>query len=159
MVNYKKFDNELDFTGISFPVMLDDIPKFEKQNDLAISVYTIAEHGKQVYPILYTKRHDIDSINLLLIEGDEKFHYTWIKNFDRLLSYDPKNQNVLCPYCCYGFTTNWNGIENLRIHKLNCVRMIHKELSSLKRTLSILKKSQKCKRFLFVSMLLWNFKF
>ena len=32
--------------------MLDDIPKFEKQNDLGISVYTITENGKQVYPIL-----------------------------------------------------------------------------------------------------------
>jgi len=114
VVNYKKFENELDFTGISFPVMLDDIPKFEKQNDLAISVYTIAEHGKQVYPILYTKRRDIDPINLLLIEGDEKFHYTWIKNYDRLLSHDLSNPKVFCPYCCYGFTKTRNGIENLR---------------------------------------------
>ena len=64
---------------------------------------------------------NIDPINLLLIEGDEKFHYTWIKNYDRLLSHDPKNPKVFCPYCCYGFTTNRNGIENLRKHKLNCV--------------------------------------
>ena len=26
VLNYKKFENELDFTGISFPVKLDDIP-------------------------------------------------------------------------------------------------------------------------------------
>ena len=68
VLNYEKFKNELDFTGISFPVMLDDILKFQKQNNLAISVYTIIETGKQVYPILYTKRRDMDPINLLLIE-------------------------------------------------------------------------------------------
>ena len=100
--------------------------------------------------ILYTKRRDIDPINLLLIEGDEKFHYTWIKNYDRLLSYDPNHPKVFCPYCCYGFTTNRNGKENLRKHKL----MVRKELSSLKTTLSISKKSQKCKRFLSVFMLI-----
>ena len=31
--NYKQYEDELDFTGISFPVLLDDIPKFEKQNN------------------------------------------------------------------------------------------------------------------------------
>ena len=55
--------------------MLDDIQKFEKLNNLAICVYTIAEDGKQVYPLVYTKRRDMDPINLLLIEGEEKFHY------------------------------------------------------------------------------------
>ena len=114
--HYKKFEHELDFTGISFPVKLDDIPKFEKQNGLAISVYTVKQDGKQVYPILFTKRRDMDPINLLLIEGDEKSHYTWIKNYDRLLSYDYKNTKVFCPYCCYGFRKNRNGIENLRKH-------------------------------------------
>jgi len=38
MLNYKKFENELSFTGISFSLKLDDIPKFEKQNNLAVSV-------------------------------------------------------------------------------------------------------------------------
>ena len=120
VLNYEKFENELDFTGISFPVKLDDIPKFEKQNNLAISVYTVKQGGKEVCPIYITKRRDMDPINLLLIEGDEKFHYTWIKNFNRLLSYDT-NRKLFCPYCCYGFCKSRNGKENLRKHKLNCV--------------------------------------
>ena len=40
----------------------------------------------------------MDPTNLLLIEGDEKSHYTWIKNYNRLLSYDLSNQKVFCPY-------------------------------------------------------------
>ena len=61
----------------------------------------------------------MDPTNLLLIEGDEKSHYTWIKNYNRLLSYGT-NRKLFCPYCCYGFTKSRNGKENLRKHKLNC---------------------------------------
>ena len=112
--NYEKFKNKLDFTGISFPVKLDCIPKFEKQNNLAVSVYTITEN-------VNTKRRDMDPINLLLIEGDEKSHYIWIKNYNRLLSYGPKHTKLFCPYCCHGFRKDSNGKENLRKHNLNCV--------------------------------------
>ena len=98
---------------------LDEIPKFEKLNGLAINIYTTRENGKQVYSLLITKRRDMEPINLLLIEGDEKSHYTWIKNFDRLLAYG-QNIKVFCPYCCYGFCKNWNGVENLRKHKILC---------------------------------------
>ena len=62
----------------------------------------------------------MEPINLLLIEGDEKFHYAWIKSYDRLLTHDFKNTKVFCPYCCYGFRKDRNGLENLRKHKLNC---------------------------------------
>ena len=58
---------------------IDDIPKFERLNNIPISVYTIREDGKQVYPLYYTKRRDQEPISLLLIEGEEKFHYTLIK--------------------------------------------------------------------------------
>ena len=68
----------------------------------------------------YTKKRDQDPINLLLIEGDEKYHYAWIKNYDRLLSYDNSHPKVFCPYCCYGFDKSRNGIENLRKHKEHC---------------------------------------
>ena len=38
---YEEFQDELVFTDISFPVNLDDIPKFERLNNIPISVYTI----------------------------------------------------------------------------------------------------------------------
>ena len=34
VLNYKKFEDGLSFTGISFPVKLNDIPQFEKLNGL-----------------------------------------------------------------------------------------------------------------------------
>ena len=48
-------------------VSVDDIPKFERLNALSISVW-----------LYYTARRDIDTIYLLLIEGEDKFHYALI---------------------------------------------------------------------------------
>ena len=36
-------------------------------------------------------------INLLLIEGEDYCHYTWIRNLDRLL----------CPFCLQGFNIKY----------------------------------------------------
>ena len=122
VTNYEQYENELDFTGISFPMSIDDIPKFEKINDIPISVYTIEEKGKQVYPLYYTKRRDQDPISLLLIEGEDKYHYTWIKHFNRLLSYDRNHAKVFCPYCCYGFDKRNKDLEeDFKKHKEVCM--------------------------------------
>ena len=41
--HYKQWVNELDVKGIPMPVALKDIPKFECQNDVSVSVYTFEE--------------------------------------------------------------------------------------------------------------------
>ena len=99
---------------------IDDIPKFEKLNDIPVSVYTIQEEGKEVYPLYYTNRRDKDPISLLLIEGEEQYHYCWIKHFNKMLCYDSTHPKVFCPYCCYGFQKNRNGEEHLIKHKQVC---------------------------------------
>ena len=104
---------ELNLNGFSEPMQVDDIPKFEKMNNLSINVYTINEKGKLVNPLYCTKNKENDPINLLLIEVKEKSHYTWIKNFNRLLNFKGGNTKVHCPYCCYGFDLRANGERNL----------------------------------------------
>ena len=37
--HYKQFEDRFDMTGIDMPMQLKDIPRFEKQNDISISVY------------------------------------------------------------------------------------------------------------------------
>ena len=61
--NYTDFEGELDFKGISFPVTVDDIPKFERLNNIPISVYSIKHDGKQVNPLYCTKRRDKEPIS------------------------------------------------------------------------------------------------
>ena len=44
---YEPFKNELDFTGITFPVSIHQIPKFEKQNDISVSVFSFEDSGEK----------------------------------------------------------------------------------------------------------------
>ena len=98
-----------------------DIPKFETANELSISVYTMAQDGVMVYPLHMSKKTKFNQINLLLIEGEENNHYTYIKDYNRLLRKpNESNTKVFCPYCCYGFCTTRNGKLNLAEHKVHC---------------------------------------
>ena len=90
---YETMHHTLKFDEITFSISIRDIPKFEKLNDIPIEVYRVKENGKQVYPLYYTKRRDKDPINLLLIEGDENYHYAWIKNLDCILVCEERQNN------------------------------------------------------------------
>ena len=102
--NYTKYMDELDFSDIPFPVRVSDVPKFEMKNGLSVNVFGYEK--SEVYPIHLTKERDVRHVNLLVITKDDKSHYCWIKNFNRLLSdqHNDKNQYHYCHYCLHGFT-------------------------------------------------------
>ncbi|XP_060530461.1 uncharacterized protein LOC132704468 [Cylas formicarius] len=50
--NYVEFQNELDFTGIDFPVKLKDISTFERLNEISVNVYGL----ERVYNNLFDRR-------------------------------------------------------------------------------------------------------
>jgi hypothetical protein len=102
---YKQYENELNFKGISFTTPINEIPKFEKQNNLIISVYRI--ENDRIEPLKISERiksgEDYDKvINLLLIKYKNNSHYCWIKDFSSLVrSQVTKNHQHLefCPTC------------------------------------------------------------
>ena len=119
---------DLNMDGIDFPTPISQIPKVEKQNNLAINVYgaTVSPKLKKVNTFPYyisAQPNTMQRINLILISDDTdestKHHYCWIKNLDRLLH----NQNskhggktYFCDRCLYGFAK-----EDLLIkHKEDC---------------------------------------
>ena len=61
-------------------MQLDDISKFEKNNDLAINVYHIQHNGTLISPLRITQKEVRleEFINLLLIESPDRSHYVWI---------------------------------------------------------------------------------
>ena len=70
------------FGGIDAPTPISQVPKVEKQNGLA----NIFGWDKGLIVHRLSKQpEDIPRINLLLIEKAGKFHYTWIKDLNRLL--------------------------------------------------------------------------
>lgn len=92
--NYKPFKDELKFEGIDFPVRIKDIPKFEKQNGLAINVfgyYLNEKSMESIYNLHISIYHDDPEIyekrfELLYIENQDHTngHYVGITNFNAL---------------------------------------------------------------------------
>ena len=94
----------LNFKGINTPTPVSQIPKVEKLNNLAINVFgwdkSIIVHHISKQPGYMAR------INLLLIEKAGKFHYTWIKDLNRLL-YDHsrhRERKHFCERCLHGYS-------------------------------------------------------
>ena len=104
--SYPHFNSELKHDGIQFPITLEDIPKFEKMNELCISVYGIEDDKKymrgEIAPLyLSNEKSRFPTIHLLMIENtnlyfnhfsenklndiNSIYHLAWIKNLSRLV--------------------------------------------------------------------------
>jgi len=94
---------QLDWTGIDFPVAADDntLAKFERHNNVGVNVFG---YENQVFPIYLSKQQN--AIDLLLISDGNMQHYCWIKNFNKLMSVRTgKSHNAMryCRRCMLGY--------------------------------------------------------
>ena len=93
----KKKEDSLNMTGIAYPVQLNALDKFERQNPtISINVFG---HEESVCPLRVSKCDDREVVNLLLISDDEKRHYCLIKSMSRLLSSQTSKRNGVQYYC------------------------------------------------------------
>ena len=126
----KEQSERLDWSGLKFPVKLDQIVIFEKFNP-QISINVFGFEDRVVYPLRLSKRKNERSerersenkqtINLLLISDGEKQHYCLIKSLSRLLSSQVsghKESNVFCLNCLNHFPNE----EKLKIHEEYCLK-------------------------------------
>ncbi|XP_033729517.1 uncharacterized protein LOC117318664 [Pecten maximus] len=104
VAKYTDYQGELDFTGISFPVKVADLSKFETGNKISSNV--LGYEKRSLFPIHATKqRFDLHVDSLLMSDG-RKSHYCWIKDMGPLLNdrYSHGHRYYLCMYCLQGFT-------------------------------------------------------
>ena len=91
--NLKSKENTLNMEGITYPVELKNIKRFEKQNlDISLSVLGYSKN-ERIYPLRiseYTKAKKENerkhNIVLLLIKNEDNSHYCLVKNLSALLS-------------------------------------------------------------------------
>ena len=77
-------DDEMDFTGIDAPTSINQIKKLENINYLAINVFGFV--GNRIISHHICKMNpNVKRISLMLIEEGDKFHYTFIKDFNKSL--------------------------------------------------------------------------
>lgn len=119
---YKKLIDErtLKYEDKDMPMKIDKIIHFENRNNLQINVFGI--ENKSIVPLYVSSnrnQQNVKLIQLLYITEGEKSHYTYIKNFNKLMcEVGDKNSNYVCPYCCEYRTTTEKGIEK---HKQYCI--------------------------------------
>ena len=76
ITDLKKYENELITKGITFPMNVKDISKFEKLNPKipGINVFSVDEKNV-IYPLRMAQRDCISTIDLFLYEEDGNSHY------------------------------------------------------------------------------------
>ena len=114
---YKMYQDQLDFTGLEFPMALSNIPTFERMNELAINVLGYGDNG--LFPLYSSKIRDKRVVNLLLLTPEENTgHYCLIKNLDKLLfsSTGYEHKKFICNCCLCPF----NNQERLDRHQEFC---------------------------------------
>ena len=115
----KQYIQDLDYTGIEFPVTTKQYNKIEKQNEIRINVF--GYENKQPYPIFVSKEKYNNQMNLLLITEDDKKHYVIIKDFNSFMYNQTKHKESkhFCMHCLQCFSSE----RVLNNHKDNCIQV------------------------------------
>ncbi|XP_052209209.1 uncharacterized protein LOC127812725 [Diospyros lotus] len=93
----KNLTSEFSFKGLGNNVSLNEIPRFEKVNNVSVNVYTIDR--KNIVPLKVCKVVSHQHVNLLLHDN----HYFAIKNFNRLIGSASSWASHFCYNCLQGF--------------------------------------------------------
>lgn len=116
------FGKELDMRGMSEPVQIAEIDKFEKNNKLSVNVWLISEKGGSVDPLRISE-NDYRVVDLLLIEGEETSHYCWIRSLERLM-YDREGMahhfHRICHTCGRAYDKRYLTPEKWDFHQRAC---------------------------------------
>ena len=93
-------------------MVLNDIPKSEKLNNVSISVdgYEDGKDGDSfIYPLKVSREVNDRHVNLLLTANDSTNHYCYIKDFGKLVGsqYSKSNdKKYFCRFCLHGFSSH-----------------------------------------------------
>ena len=115
----KQYIQDLDYTGIEFPVTTKQYNKIEKQNEININVF--GYENKQPYPIFVSKEKYDRQMNLLLITENDNKHYVLIKDFNKFMFNQTKHKarKHFCMHCLQCFSSE----RVLTLHKDNCIQV------------------------------------
>ena len=114
-----KSTKNFNWDGLTFPVDLKQIDRFEKQNP-TISVNVFGYEKKKVTILRKSETYKRENIvDLLLINEGEVQHYCVIKNLSRLIS-SQYNKHQKKKYICRGCINMFNFEDSLEKHIKYC---------------------------------------
>ena len=105
------------YSRVKFPVKVKDVGVIEDMNEICINVFSYED--KIVCPVYVSKKKYDDCMNLLMIHKDNKSHYVYIKDFNRLMFNASKhgNKKWFCMRCLQHFSSE----IILEKHKDDCL--------------------------------------
>ena len=106
----------LDYRGINFPIKARDYEIVEERFNINVNVFG---YGNKIHPLYVSKKSNEQELNVLLISNEEKSHYVFIKDFNRLIYSKTKHKDRkhFCMACLENFTTK----EILNNHRERCL--------------------------------------
>ena len=121
LTDLKKYEFSLNTKGITFPMKLNHISKFEKLNPTipGINVFSVNDN-KKFYPLRMAEKDCLNTIDLFFYEEDGVSHYSLIKNFTRLVKTQKTASKNGTIFICKKCFTHYTKYELLQKHILYC---------------------------------------
>ena len=121
LTDLKKYEFSLNTKGITFPLKLKHISKFEKLNPSlpGINVLSVNDN-KKFYPLRMAEKDCLNTIDLFFYEQDGISHYSLIKNFTRLVKSQITSSKNGLFYICKKCFTHFTKYELLQKHISYC---------------------------------------
>ena len=112
----KKVGSTLDDRGINFPMKAPDYEIIEERFEINVNIFG---YESKVFPLFVSKKSNEQVLNVLLIRNEDKSHYAFIKDFNRLMFSRTKHKDKkhFCMSCLESFTTK----EILNNHRERCL--------------------------------------
>ena len=120
LTDLHKYEFSLNTKGITFPIKLKDITKFEKLNSELPGINVFSESDNVIYPLRMAERDCLKTIDLFLYEKDGVSHYTLIKNFNRLIRSQKTSSKNGKIFICKRCFTHFSKEELLDKHIKYC---------------------------------------
>ncbi|XP_065216507.1 uncharacterized protein LOC135842799 [Planococcus citri] len=115
----------VNFQGLTFPMKLTDIPKFEALNpEISVNVYGV-ENESVCGPLYYRQVEKSHHINLLYLKNDSgNSHYCLIRSMSRLISRQINQEGHEKKFCdgCLLWFYDWRKLEEHKKNDCNHVR-------------------------------------
>ena len=96
----------MDYRDINVPAKACDYEIVEERFVINVNVF---EYENKIFPLYLSKKLNEQVLNVLLISNEEKSHYVFIKDFNRLMYSEvkTKTQHIkhFCMSCLQTFTT------------------------------------------------------
>ena len=117
----------INMEGISSPTKIDDIKKFERQNeDIAVVVLGLNENGNvitiRMSEFTYNRKHLV--ILFLITDLEKDFHYTLVTQPSRLISSQYNNHDGKI-YICWNCLNVFHKEDKFQFHKEQCMLNIN----------------------------------